>query len=64
MTDVQKIQNEKFFMQIMSMSKSWVWADLGHRFEIVDGKLIAPNSKAKKAIREIVRRSFFEKFVK
>ncbi len=64
MTKNQKIQNEKFFKNIILCSKWWIYPDALESYLITDDKKIQPETmRGYQIIKKLVRKEFFEQYV-
>lgn len=46
LTDMQLEANRKFFMRILSTTKFYMWPNLGHFYEVSEGKFICGSTEA------------------
>ena len=64
LTEFQMKENEKWLINIIRMTKRWLWQNEMIMFEIKDNKLVPPNNHAYRKLSEIVRPQFMKVFVK
>ena len=65
LTEFQLKQNELWLINIIRMTKTWMWQDYMIMFEITsDNKLVPPNEEAYRKLSKIVRPQFMKVFVK
>lgn len=63
MNNSQRRANEKYIINLMRLSRNWVWIDTGNIYKFVDGKVIPETLKGYADLKCIVRKEFMENYV-
>jgi hypothetical protein len=62
MTKNQKLENEKFFKQLISCSKFWLWLDKSESFLIDGGKISPTTERGEKLVKKIISSDFYNSY--
>jgi hypothetical protein len=63
MTDYQKQQNEQWFLQMVKLTKQYIWEDKQELYHFIDGKILPDSKRGYLEICKIVRTSFSNRYL-
>jgi hypothetical protein len=63
MTNYQKQENEKWFLQMVKLTQKYFWVDKQELYHFIDGKILPNTNRGYKEMCKIVRTSFSNKYL-